>query len=74
MTKNFVYFIPCMCDEVYKGETSRSLDVRLEEHRKVMFWGEIEGQVWMTIYGKKKKGNHTLSWDEVKIIGKNIEE
>ena len=42
MTKNCVYSIPCSCGKIYKGETGRPLNVRLEEHRKAIVRGEIE--------------------------------
>ena len=30
---------------------------------------KLKNQVWVTIYGKKR-GNHLLLWEEVKIIDK----
>ena len=36
MIKNCVYSIPCSCGKIYKGETGRTLKVRLEEHRKAV--------------------------------------
>ena len=42
MIKNCVYFIPCCCGKIYKGETGHPLKVRLEEHRKAVVRGEIE--------------------------------
>ena len=42
MTKNCVYTIPCSCGKIYKGETGRLLNVRLEGHRKAVVPGEIE--------------------------------
>ena len=67
MTKNCVYSIPCSCGKECKGETGRSLKVRLEEHRKVVVRGEIEKSV-MADHIWKEKGNHLLLWDKVEII------
>ena len=67
MTKNCVYSIPCSCGKIYKGETSRSQKVRLEEHRKAPVRGEIE-KSGMADHIWKEKGNHLPWWDEVVII------
>ena len=57
MTKNCVYSIPCSCGKIYKGETSRPLKVRLEEHRKAIVRGEIE-KSGMADHIWKENGNH----------------
>ena len=72
MTKNCVYYIPCSCGKIYKGETTkiykgRPLKVRLEEHRKAVVRDEIQksglaDHIW------KEKGNHLPLWDKVEII------
>ena len=31
-SKNVIYMLPCQCDEVYIGETSRPLAIRIKEH------------------------------------------
>ena len=67
MIKNCANSIPCSCGKIYKGETSRPLKVRLEEHRKAIVRGEIEksdmaNHIW------KEKGNHRFLWDKVEII------
>ena len=54
MTKNYVYFIPCNCGNVYKDKTFRPLKVRLEEHRKAVVQGEISN-LGMADYIWKKK-------------------
>ena len=43
------------------------IKVRLEEHRKAVYQGEIE-KSGMTDHIWKEKGNHLLSWDQAKII------
>ena len=67
MTKNYVYSILCSCVKIYKGETGHPLKVRLEEHQKVVVWGEIE-KSGMVDHIWKEKGNHLSLWDEVEII------
>ena len=67
MIKNCVYSILCSCGEIYKGETGRLLKVRLEEHRKVVVWGEIE-KLGMADHIWKEIGNHQSSWGEIEII------
>ena len=67
MTKNCVYFTPCSCGKIYKGETGRPLKLRLEEHRKAIVRGEIE-KSGMAEHIWKENGNHLPLWDKVEII------
>ena len=67
MTKNCVYSISCSCDQIYKGETGRPLQVRLEEYRKAVVRGEIE-KSGMADHIWKEKGNHLPLWDKVEKI------
>ena len=69
MTKNSVYFIPCSCGKIYKGETGCPLKVWLEEHWKAVVRGEIE-KSGMADHIWKEKGNHLPLWDKVKIINR----
>ena len=57
MIKNCVYSIPCSCGKTYKGETGRTLKVRLEEHRKAIVRREIE-KSGMADHIWKEKENH----------------
>ena len=50
-----------------KGETGRSLKVRLEEHRTAAVQGEIE-KSGMADHIWEEKGNHLPLWDKVEII------
>ena len=65
MTKNSVYTIPYSYVKVYKGQTCHPLQVRLEEHRKVVCRGEIE-KLYMADHKLKEKGNPLPLWDEVR--------
>ena len=69
MTKNCIYFIPCSCGKIYKGETGFPLKVRPEEHWKAIVWSEIE-KSGMADHIWKEKGNHLSLWDKVEIIYK----
>ena len=65
-TKNCIYDIPCSCGRSYKGETSRPLSVRLEEHRKATIRGEtlrsgVAEHAW-------SEGDHRPAWHEATII------
>ena len=67
MTKNCVYSIPNSCGKIFKGETGRTLKVRLEEHRKAVVRCEME-KSGMADHIWKEKGNHLSLWDKVEII------
>ena len=67
ITKNCVYSIPCSCGKIYKGETGRSLKVKLEEHRKALVRDEIE-KSGMVDHIWKEKEIHLPLWDEVEKI------
>ena len=62
-----VISIPCSSGKIYKGETGRSLKVRLEKHRKAVVRGEIE-KLGMADHIWREKGNHLPLWDKVEII------
>ena len=69
MIKNCVYSVPWSCGKIYKGETGRSLKVRIEEHRKAVVRDDIE-KSGMADHIWKEKGNHLPLWDKVEIIDK----
>lgn len=41
MTKNSVFSIPYSCVRLYKGDTFFPLEIRVEEHHKVVILGHI---------------------------------
>ena len=68
--KNCVYSMPCSCGKVYKSETWRPINIRLDEHQKAVVRGEIErsgmaDRIW------KEKWSHLLLWDKGKIIDRD---
>ena len=69
MIKNCVYFKPCSCGKIYKGETGHQLKVRLEKHQKAVVQGEIE-KSGMADHIWKEKGSHLPLWDKVEIINR----
>ena len=68
--KNCVYWIPCSCGKIYKGETGCPLKVRLEEYQKAVVQGKIE-KSGMADHIWKEKGNHLPLLDEVEIIDRD---
>lgn len=71
MTKYYGYTIPCTYDRVYKGNIQYRQKVRLEENCKVIIHGEtmksrMADHVW------KKKDDHQLLWNKVKLIIPNL--
>ena len=53
LIKNCVYFIPCSCGKVYKGETCHPLKIRLEENSSTRWnWKVGYGRPYMERKGK----------------------
>jgi hypothetical protein len=64
--KEIIYEIPCECSKVYIGETCRTLDIRVKEHKnlvkkRVTTASKLAEHVLNT--------EHRILWDEAKIIG-----
>lgn len=69
MIKNCVYSIPYSLGKEYNGETSRTLNGKMEEYRKAIVRGEIMKlsivhRVW------REKSNHQSIWNEGKILNR----
>ena len=62
-----VYSVPCKdCNSMYFGETGRSLEVRIEEHKRAMLGSEnnmIAKHTW--------EKDHSINWKDSKIIYQN---
>jgi predicted GIY-YIG superfamily endonuclease len=57
--------IPCDCGKYYVGETSRSLEVRLKEHRYNLTHGLFEkSKLVQHVYEE----GHRICWNEAKVL------
>jgi predicted GIY-YIG superfamily endonuclease len=64
--KEVIYKIPCECSKVYIGETGRTLNIRLNEHKKSIIErvpniSKLAEHVIDT--------NHRILWNESQVIG-----
>ena len=60
-----VYKVPCKdCDLVYIGETGRSLDVRMKEHKRDVKNCNTNNANFVHAYDQ----NHSIDWDSSKMI------
>ena len=69
MTKDCVYAIPCSRVRIYKEETGRLLNMRLQDQQKTVTRGEVKKSgvaehIW------RENGDHRPLWDQVEIIDK----
>jgi hypothetical protein len=75
--KDLVHKIPCECGAKYIGETGRTLDIRVSEHRrnwlKVGWDEQQEGDEAATsslLAPHTVEHNHQVNWEEVTILDK----
>ena len=62
--KGVIYEVPCAdCDCVYVGETGRSLEMRLKEHRYTVKKDSKNGKAVHTC-----SSNHNVDWEAVKVV------
>lgn len=63
--KGVVYLIPCReCEEGYVGETGRTLQKRIEEHKTAVRRGDEKNGIAVHV----KKTNHTINWAEASVL------
>ena len=62
-----MYSIPCSSGKVHKSQTCYPLKVRLEEHQRAAYPGEIKNS-GMADHIRKEKGNHCPGGSKLKII------
>ena len=63
-----VYQIPCKdCDAKYIGETGRSLETRLKEHKASVRLGKTDASA---LSDHANKQGHDVEWDETVILTK----
>ncbi|XP_071478008.1 uncharacterized protein, partial [Diadema antillarum] len=60
-----VYRIPCECGKVYIGETGRSLETRLKEHKTCYRRSEWEKSA---IVKHAQQSEHRINWEDSKLI------
>ena len=59
-----MYQIPCAdCNEVYMGETKRTLKARLSEHRQAVRRGDTKNGIAVHV----QQPQHAIKWDEAKV-------
>jgi hypothetical protein len=63
-TKKCVYNIPCDCGRRYIGETSRSLEVGIKEHKYNLTQGLLEKS---KLAQHSYKEGHKICWNELQI-------
>ena len=63
-----VYRIPCKdCDKWYYGQTGRSLEVRITEHKRSV----SQAQKNNAIFHHMSTSNHRIGWDQSELIYKS---
>ena len=63
-----VYKIPCKgCNKVYFGETGRSFETRLNEHKRDVKNCNVNNAAFL----HKINFNHNINWDEAKLLFKS---
>lgn len=59
-----VYEVPCRdCNSVYVGETGRSLEMRLREHKYAVKTGDTKNGIAVHAWTKE----HQVNWDAAKV-------
>ena len=57
-----VYEVPCSCGKVYIGETKRTLETRMKEHRAA---AQLEKSA---VAEHARQNGHTIDWSDVRIL------
>jgi hypothetical protein len=65
--KEVIYKIPCECGRSYIGETGRTFDVRLNEHKRSLKKGDPDIS---KLCEHHFNTGHRFLWDKAKVIGK----
>ena len=62
------YVIPCSdCDCAYIGETGRSLNIRISEHKRYIRTGSLNSAIFIHV----QNHNHSFNFDDAKIVYKS---
>ena len=59
-----VYVVPCSCGFCYVGQTGRSFDVRLREHKDCVRLGRTKNAICRHVHDN----DHSIKWGESKIV------
>ena len=62
-----IYRIPCECGKVYIGETERTIETRVKEHRRHLRLGQFEKSA---IAEHCAQENHNIHWEETAQLGR----
>jgi predicted GIY-YIG superfamily endonuclease len=65
INKEIVYSIPCMCGKSYIGETGRTLEIRLNEHKNSIRKGEITTS---KLVEHALNEDHISEWDKTSVL------
>ncbi|XP_046391599.1 uncharacterized protein LOC124159733 [Ischnura elegans] len=60
-----IYQIPCTCDLVYVGETGRTIETRLTEHRRHFRLGQPEKSA---VAEHSISSDHAICWEKTKVL------
>ena len=67
-SKGCVYKIPCnKCNKFYIGQTSKSLQQRLEQHKKSVRYAQENNAVFCHV----RDHNHSINWSETKKLARS---
>ena len=67
---NIIYKIPCNdCDEIYIGETGRSIQTRKKEHQDRISRRDSNSQIYQHV--SQLPNPHTINWNNASIIHTN---
>ena len=63
-----VYKIPCKgCDKAYYGQTGRSLQNRINEHKRSVRYGQNNSAIFQHV----ASAGHQIGWDDATVIYKS---
>ena len=60
-----VYEVAFSCGKVYIGETKRTLETRMKEHRAAAHLGQLEKSA---VAEHARQNGHTIDWSDVRIL------
>ena len=63
-SQGVVYKVNCSCGNTYIGETGRTLDVRLKEHRRAVKMNNKSNGIAV----HTNSTSHDIDWDSVEVI------